>query len=69
MVVYGDLTPWVAVLVNAALIVYLALFPAIFALSVRRLVFARGQAWLKWCRKAPLMPLPANIGCLVCTSR
>ena len=46
MAVYGDLTPWVAVLVNAALIVYLALFPAIFALSVRRLVIARGPAWL-----------------------
>jgi len=27
MVMYGDLTLWVAVLVNAALIAYLALFP------------------------------------------
>src|SRR5260221_13873816 len=31
MVMYGDLSTWVAVLVNAALVAYLALFPAIFA--------------------------------------
>ena len=46
MVVYGDLTPWVAVLVNAALIAYLSLFPALFALIVRRVVVARGTAAL-----------------------
>ena len=37
MIVYGGLQPWVAVLVNAALIAYLALFPGIFALVTRRL--------------------------------
>jgi apolipoprotein N-acyltransferase len=38
MAVYGGLQTWVAVLVNAALIVYLALFPALFALVMRRSV-------------------------------
>jgi apolipoprotein N-acyltransferase len=42
MVVYGGLQPWVAVLVNAALVLYLALFPAIFALVVRRLAMVVG---------------------------
>ena len=42
MVMYGDLTPWVAVLVNAALIAYLSLFPALFALIVRRIVVRHG---------------------------
>src|SRR5476649_2674792 len=37
MVMYGDLTLWVAVLINSALIAYLALFPAVFALVVRRI--------------------------------
>ena len=36
MVVYGGLQTWVAVLVNALLIAFLALFPALFALVVRR---------------------------------
>jgi apolipoprotein N-acyltransferase len=44
MVMYGDLTPWVAVLVNAALVLYLALFPAFFALIVQRMVVAYGPA-------------------------
>ena len=35
MAVYGGLQPWVAVLVNGALIVFLALFPAVFAVIVR----------------------------------
>jgi apolipoprotein N-acyltransferase len=43
MNVYGGLQPWVAVLVNAALITYLALFPAIFALVMRRLLAAHGR--------------------------
>jgi apolipoprotein N-acyltransferase len=42
MAMYGDLPRWVAVPLNAALIAYLALFPAIFALVVRRLVVAHG---------------------------
>jgi len=44
MIVYGDLRPWVGVLVNAALIAYLALFPAIFAAIVGRLTSTYG--WL-----------------------
>jgi apolipoprotein N-acyltransferase len=44
MIVYGDLQPWVGVLVNAALIAYLALFPAIFAAIVGRLTGTYG--WL-----------------------
>ena len=40
MTVYGDLQPWVAVLVNAALVAYLALFVAIFAAIVGRLTTA-----------------------------
>ena len=44
MAMYGDLPRWVAVLVNAALVAYLALFPAIFALVVRRLVVAPVRA-------------------------
>jgi apolipoprotein N-acyltransferase len=42
MVRYGDLQGWVAVLVNAALVAYLSLFPAIFALVMRRLLIAYG---------------------------
>ena len=42
MAVYGGLQQWVAVLVNAALIAYLALFPAVFAIVMRRLVLAYG---------------------------
>ena len=43
MVLYGGLSAWVAVLVNAALVAYLALFPALFAVIVRRLVAAHGD--------------------------
>ncbi len=43
MMVYGGLQAWVAVLVNAALIAYLALFPAVFAMVMRRLLTATGR--------------------------
>ena len=43
MAVYGGLQQAVAVLVNAALIAYLALFPAVFAIVMRRLVLAYGS--------------------------
>jgi apolipoprotein N-acyltransferase len=43
MAIYGGLVTPVAVLVNAALIAYLALFPAVFALIVRRLAVAYGR--------------------------
>ncbi|PYQ93953.1 MAG: apolipoprotein N-acyltransferase [Acidobacteria bacterium] len=43
MVLYGDLQTSVAVLVNGALIAYLALFPAVFALVTRRGVIVHGR--------------------------
>jgi len=43
MVLYGDLQTSVAVLVNGALIAYLALFPAVFALVTRRVVIVHGR--------------------------
>ena len=46
MAVYGGLQTWVAVLINGALIAYLALFPALFALIMRRLVIAYGRSAL-----------------------
>ena len=42
MAIYGGLQPVVAALVNALLILYLALFPALFAGVVRRLVLSYG---------------------------
>src|SRR5262249_51647866 len=42
MVLYGGLSTWVAMLVNALLIAYLALFPALFALIMRRLLRRSG---------------------------
>ena len=42
MAVYGGLQPVVATLVNGLLIVYLSLFPALFAVVVRRLVVSYG---------------------------
>jgi apolipoprotein N-acyltransferase len=46
MVVYGDLAPWVGVLINAALILYQAAFPAFFALVVCRLAATFGRSAL-----------------------
>jgi apolipoprotein N-acyltransferase len=59
MVMYGDLTLWVAVLVNAALIAYLALFPAVFALVVRRIVIAHGPPALM---SAPIVWVATELG-------
>jgi apolipoprotein N-acyltransferase len=59
MTVYGGLQPWVAMLVNAALIAYLALFPALFAVVTRRLVVAHGPAAL---RAAPLVWVATELG-------
>jgi apolipoprotein N-acyltransferase len=59
MVRYGDLQPWVAVLVNAALVAYMALFPAIFALLTRRITIAHGaQAIIA----APLVWIATELG-------
>ncbi|HMJ81546.1 MAG TPA: apolipoprotein N-acyltransferase, partial [Vicinamibacterales bacterium] len=43
---YGGLQTWVAVLINAGLIAYLSLFPALFALITRRIVMAYGRSAL-----------------------
>jgi len=59
MVTYGHLQPWVAVLVNAALIAYLALFPALFAVVMRRLVAVHGTAALM---AAPLVWVATELG-------
>jgi apolipoprotein N-acyltransferase len=59
MAVYGGLQTWVAVLVNAALIAYLALFPALFAVLVRRVVLASGAVALM---AAPLVWVTTEIG-------
>jgi apolipoprotein N-acyltransferase len=59
MFVYGGLQPWVAVLVNALLIAYLALFPALFAVVVRRLVVRLGPPALM---AAPLVWVATELG-------
>ena len=59
MAMYGDLQLWVAVLVNAALIAYLALFPALFAVVMRRLVAAHGAPALM---AAPLVWVATELG-------
>ncbi len=46
VVTYGNLQWWVGTLVNAALIAYLSLFPACFAVIMRRIVIAYGPAAL-----------------------
>lgn len=43
---YGDLAMWVAALINAALILYLSLFPALFAVAMRRLIAVAGPSAL-----------------------
>ena len=59
MAVYGGLQTWVAVLVNAALIAYLALFPAVFATVTRRIVIAHGRPALM---AAPLVWVATELG-------
>ena len=59
MTVYGGLQGWVAVLVNATLIAYMALFPAIFAIVTRRLVFSLGPQALM---TAPLVWVTTELG-------
>src|SRR6185503_20081284 len=59
MVHYGDLETWVAVPVNAALVAFLALFPAVFALLTRRIVISHGrQAMIA----APLVWIATELG-------
>jgi apolipoprotein N-acyltransferase len=59
MAVYGGLQMWVAVLINAALIAYLALFPALFALITRRIVMAYGRSALM---AAPVVWVATELG-------
>jgi apolipoprotein N-acyltransferase len=59
MVVYGDLNWAVAVLVNAALVAYLALYPALFAMMIRRLVASYGRGALM---AAPLVWVTTELG-------
>jgi len=59
MVVYGGVQTWIAVPINVALIAYLALFPAIFALVMRRLTIAHGPAALT---AAPLVWVATELG-------
>jgi apolipoprotein N-acyltransferase len=59
MAVYGDLQPLVATLVNGLLIVYLALFPALFAVVVRRLVVSYGPRALLM---SPLVWVSTELG-------
>jgi len=59
MAVYGGLQTWVAVLINGALIAYLALFPALFALFTRRIVMAYGRPALL---AAPIVWVATELG-------
>jgi apolipoprotein N-acyltransferase len=59
MVRYGDLQPPVAVLVNAVLVAYLAFFPALFAIVVRRLTIAFGPRALA---AAPIVWIATELG-------
>ena len=59
MAVYGGLQTWVAVLVNGALIAYLALFPALFALFIRRIMMAYGRPALL---AAPVVWVATELG-------
>jgi apolipoprotein N-acyltransferase len=65
MAVYGGLQTWVAVLINAALIAYLALFPALFALITRRIVMAYGRSALM---AAPVVWVATELGRAYITS-
>jgi apolipoprotein N-acyltransferase len=59
MAVYGGLQTWVAVLVNALLVAYLALFPALFAVVMRRLLIVYGARALI---AAPLVWVATELG-------
>lgn len=59
MVVYGGLSTWVAAAINVGLVAYLALFPAIFALIVRRLVIGYGAVALL---TSPLVWIATELG-------
>ena len=59
MALYGGLPAWVAVILNAALVAYLALFPALFAVVMRRGFVAFGARALA---AAPLVWVATELG-------
>ena len=59
MVVYGGIGAWLAAPINGALVAYLALFPAVFAVVVRRLVMAHGVMALM---TAPVVWVATELG-------
>jgi apolipoprotein N-acyltransferase len=59
MAAYGGLSIWAAVPVNAALVAYLALFPALFAVVTRRIVMAHGPLMVM---TAPLVWVATELG-------
>jgi apolipoprotein N-acyltransferase len=59
MNVYGGLQTWVAVFINALLVAYLALFPALFSVAYRRLVSVAGPVA---CLAAPLVWVASELG-------
>jgi apolipoprotein N-acyltransferase len=59
MAMYGEMAFWVAVLINALLVLYQAAYVAIFALIVRRLVMAYGPSALM---AAPLAWVTIELG-------
>src|SRR6266853_4154081 len=59
MAVYGGLHPLVAGLVNAAFVAYVALYPALFAVVMRRLMISHGTRALM---AAPLVWVATELG-------
>jgi apolipoprotein N-acyltransferase len=59
MGVYGGLSMWIAAILNGALIAYLALFPALFAVIMRRALAAFGARALA---AAPLVWVATELG-------
>jgi apolipoprotein N-acyltransferase len=59
MAVYGGLPMWIAAVLNAALIAYLALFPALFAVVMRRALAGFGAPALA---AAPLVWVATELG-------
>jgi apolipoprotein N-acyltransferase len=59
MAIYGGLPTWIAAVLNGALIAYLALFPAVFAVVMRRALAAFGARALAG---APLVWVATELG-------
>jgi apolipoprotein N-acyltransferase len=59
MHLYGDLQLWTSILINAALVAYLALFPAFFAVAMRRLIVVAGPNAVL---AAPLVWVTSELG-------